>query len=315
MFIIGLRVFDWTFINKPLRRYESSKQDQDTPIERRLSASTVIPDAFDLLTNQRGIGWSWTQNPFPRKNTQSPSIALLFSKTLLKLTVFDASGYIIQWACPAVNSPKGGSIFDPSLTFVPRITLAAFCCICGGVWTYAMVDSLYHIFTLIGRIVLRQPASAWPRFFHRPWMSTSIQEFWSFRWHQMFRHIFIAFGARPGGALFGKPGAFMGAFAVSAILHHIGLWGTENGMEFVTVGGFYLLMGVGTVIEEGFKSVTGLQVRGWLGWSWTMLWTILCGMFMIDGLARHAAFAAEYFPDGFRPGRVVVDAIIALSSK
>ena len=107
----------------------------------------------------------------------------------------------------------------------------------------------------------------------------------------------------------------MGAFAVSAILHHIGLWGAGDGTEFVTVGGFFLLMGVGTVIEEGFKSVTGLQVRGWLGWSWTTLWTTLCGMFIIDGWARHGAFGAEYFPDGFRPGRVVVDAIIALSSK
>jgi hypothetical protein len=239
----------------------------------------------------------------------------ILAKTLLKLTVFDASQYIIQLACPAVNNPKGGGIFDPSLTFVPRAALAAFCGICGGVWTYAMVDSTYHIYTLIGRIVFRQPASAWPRLFHRPWTSTSIQEFWSFRWHQILRHLFIMFGARPGGALYGKPGALMGAFAVSAILHHIGFWGAGKGTEFVTGGGFFLLMGVGTIIEWGFKRVTGLQVRGWLGWSWTMLWTTLFGTFMFDGWARHGAFAIEYFPDGFRPGKVVVDAIVALSSK
>jgi hypothetical protein len=40
----------------------------------------------------------------------------------------------------------------------------------------------------------------------RPWMATSITDFWSFRWHQFFRNTFVAFGARPGGALFGKAG-------------------------------------------------------------------------------------------------------------
>jgi len=292
-----------------------SKRHQDTPIERRLSASTVFLDAFDLLANQRGIGWSWSQDPFPRENTPPPSIALVFAKTLLKLTVFDAFRYIIQRACPVVDNPRGGSIFDPSLTFVPRTASAAFCGICGGVWTYALVDSIYHILTLIGRTVFCQPASAWPRLFHRPWMSTSVQEFWSLRWHQLLRHNFIVFGARPGGALFGKPGAFMGAFAVSAVLHHVGLWGIGNGTEFVTAGGFFLLMGVGAVIEEGFKRVTGLRVGGWIGWSWTMTWTTLCGTFMIDGWARHGAFATQLFPNGLRPGKVVVDTILAMSNK
>ena len=315
LFATGLRVFEWTFVKRPLRRYESSKRDQDAPIERRLSASTVFFDAFDLLANPRGIGWSWSQNPFPRENTLPPSIALLFAKTLLKMTVFDASQYIIQRACPVVDDPRGGSIFDPSLTFVPRTALAAFCGMCGGAWTYALVDSLYHISTLIGRTVLHQPASAWPRLFHRPWMSTSVQEFWSFRWHQIVRHLFIVFGARPGGALFGKPGAVMGAFAVSSILHHVGLWGTGNGTEFVTAGGFFLLMGVGAVIEEGFKRVTGLRVGGWIGWSWTMMWTILWGTFMIDGWARHGVFATQLLPNGIRPGKVVVDTIIAMSNK
>ncbi|KAH9030382.1 hypothetical protein EDB84DRAFT_211442 [Lactarius hengduanensis] len=40
---------------------------------------------------------------------------------------------------------------------------------------------------------------------HRPWLSTSLHEFWSYRWHQLFRHIFVTFGARPGGALLGQP--------------------------------------------------------------------------------------------------------------
>jgi len=310
-----LKAIEWTFAKQPLRKYESLKHHQDTPIERRLSVPTVFLDALDLLGNQRGIGWSWSKDPFPRESTAPPSIALLLAKTLFKLTLFDASQYLIQCVAPAANNPKGGSIFDPSLTLVPRTALAAFCGTCGGLWAYTLVESLSNVPASIGRILFRQPASMWPRLFHRPWMSTSLQEAWNFRWHQLYRQLFIVFGARPGGTLFGKPGSVMGAFAVSAILHHIGMWGMGNGSEFVTAGGFFLLMGIGVVLEGVFSRVTGLRVRGWIGWSWTMLWVALWGTLMIDGWARHGVFATEFFPFEFRPGKVVVDAIIALTKK
>ena len=315
MFGIALRTIEWTFIKRPLRRYDPPKPNQDALIERRLSASTIFLDALDLLGNQRGIGWSWSQNPFPRDSTPPPSIAHLLVKTLFKLTLFDASHHIVLCLCPGVNNPKGGSIFDPSLSLVPRAALAALCGICGGVYTYSTIGYSYHIVTLVGRIVCRQPAFMWPRLFHQPWMSTSIQEFWSFHWHQLYRQLFVVYGARPGGALFGRPGALMGGFAVSAVIHHIGLWGVGRGTEFATAGGFFLLMGVGAVMEDSFTRATGLRVGGRIGWLWTMVWTVLWGTFMIDGWARHGAFATQVLPDGFRPGRVIVDAIIALSSK
>ena len=315
VFSTALKAIEWTFTKKPLRRYDPPERNQDAPIERRLSASTIILDSFELLCNQRGYGWSWSQDPFPRESTPLPSKSLLLVKTLVKLTLFDASQYIIQRFSPATNNPKGGSIFDPNLTPVPRFALAAFCGIWGGIWTYAMVDSLYHVLATIARIVFRQPASMWPRLFHWPWMSTSIHELWSYRWHQLYRHLFIVFGSRPGGSLFGKPGAFMGAFIMSAVLHHIGVWGIGNGTEFLTTGGFFLLMGAGAVAEIAFAKATGSRVRGWMGWLWTMLWFALCGTFMIDGWARRGLFAAEILPSGFRPGKVVVEAIIALTNK
>jgi len=314
MLSIALRSFEWTFIKKPLRRYEPPKRGQDALVERPTSLPSILSDAVDLLINVRGIGWSWSSKPFPRDSTPPPSITIVLSKMLLKLTVFDASHYAIQYLRPPVNVPNGGSIFDPSLPFVPRAVLAAFCSVCGGLSTYAMIESTYHCATLVGRIVFRQPASAWPRLFHRPWLSTSLEEFWGVRWHQLGRHLFVVFGARPVGALFGRPGAVMGAFAVSAVIHYIVVWGFGNGSEFVTVGGFFLLMGVGAVMEGAFMRATGLRVRGWFGWLWTMSWTILWGTFMFDASARRGIMASEFILVGPRPGKMVVDAIIALSS-
>jgi hypothetical protein len=237
-------------------------------------------------------------------------------KAFFTLTLFDASSYIVLFFCPGTNNPKGGSTFDPSLAPVPRAALAALCSICGGLYSYTTTESVYHIGTLVGRIVFRQPAFMWPRVFHQPWiMSTSLQDFWGFRWHQLYRQTYVVYGARPGGALFGKPGAVMGAFAVSAVMHHVALWGLGNGSEFITAGGFFLLMGVGVIMEGAFTRATGLRVGGWFGWLWTAAWMILWGTFLIDGLARHGLFAAQSLPDGFRPGKAVIDVIVAVSSK
>jgi len=312
---ISFRSLEWIFIKEPLRRYESPKRDQGVERLEPLSPSKVLADAFDLLPNVRGLGWSWSSNAFPHESTPPTSIARLAAKTLLKFTLLDTTQYILQRVCPSIDNPGGGSIFDPNLSFLPRTALATFLAICGGMWAYAWVDSIYHTLSLVGRIVLRQPASQWPPAFHRPWLSTSIHEFWSFRWHQFLRHLFVTFGARPGGMLFGKPGAFVGGFAVSAFVHHVGIWGIGSGSELITTGGFFLLMGVGAVMEIVFKQVTGMRVQGWAGWMWTMSWTILWGAFMMDGWAKHGVLATVTLPNRLRTGKMVVDTIIGLSSR
>jgi len=317
MIFMALRALEWTFMMKPIRKYEV-KEDQDAPVERELTVPNVLLDAFDLFCNQRGIRWSWSHKPFPAaKTTTAPqlSIAGVLATMLLKFTALDTAQYIMQRVSPAINQPGGGSIFNPSLPLLPRVGGAALSGICGGVWTYSIVDSLYHIATLIGRVLFRQPASEWPRLSHRPWLATSVREFWSFRWHQFFRHFFVVFGARPGGALFGLPGAVMGAFTMSALIHHLGLWGVGYGTEFSTAGGFFLLMGVGVIIEGAFERATGSPVRGWWGWLWAMSWVLVWGMFMLDGWARHGILASDFFPDRLRPGKFLVDSVISLFSR
>ena len=180
---------------------------------------------------------------------------------------------------------------------------------------FVTVDVAYHTSTLVGRIFFRQSAWQWPPVFDRPWTSTSITDFWGFRWHQLFRHVFVAFGSQPGWALLGRPGALMGAFAVSGVLHDLAVWGLGRGTEFSTVGGFFLLMGVGAALERGFKQVTGRRVGGIWGWAWTMVWTICWGTLMIDAWARRGMVAADLFPYGLRPGKMLIDAIISLSRR
>lgn len=287
------------------------QDDDPKALDKHFSISSVSLDAFDLFFNLRGLGWSWSPKSSPRRSTTPEStIPSVVATLLLNITVYDTAHYLMQRTFPTIDNPtSGGTFFNPNLSFFPRIAMAAFAGICGGVWAYSLVETLYRIATLVGRVLFRQPASDWPPVSDCPWLSTSIIEFWSIHWHQLFRHVFITFGTRPGGALLGRPGAIMGAFAVSAALHHLGMWGLGNGPEFSTVGGFFLQMGIGANIEIVFEKVTGMRVRGFAGWLWTMSWTLLWGTLMLDGLARHGMLAT-FVPDRLRPGKALVDAII-----
>jgi len=321
MFVVGLfdtalRSVSWTFARKPLRRYNPPVEGQQVAlIERPLSIPNVLLDALDLICNLRGIGWSWSYKPFPSMSTRSTSIPVIISKLLFKLVVFDASRYLVQYFRPTVDVPAGDTLFDPTLSMIPRCAWAAFYTLFEGVVVFVTVDVAYHMSTLVGRILLRQPAWQWPPLFDRPWTSTSITDCWGFRWHQLFRHVFVVFGSQPGRALLGRPGALMGAFAVSGVLHDLGMWGLGGGTEFSTVGGFFLLMGIGAALEHGFKQVTGRRVGGIWGWAWTMVWTICWGTMMIDAWARRGMIATDFFPYGLRPGKLLVDATISLSRR
>ncbi|KAH9958220.1 hypothetical protein BC827DRAFT_1136615 [Russula dissimulans] len=313
MFAIALKSLQWALARKRLRRYERPAEWQHAPVERELSIPNVLLGGFDLLCNQRGIGWSWSRNPFPPTGTRTTTIPSILFKMLFKLVVFDISHYLMQYTRPTLDTPAGDTLFDPTLSIIPRFALATFFTLCAGVVVYTTVDVMYHLATLVGRLVLRQPAWQWPPLSNRPWTATSITDFWSFRWHQFFRHTFIVFGARPGGAMLGRPGALFGAFAVSAVVHDFGIWGLGRGSEFRTAGGFFILMGVGAALEHGFKGLTGRRVCGLWGWAWTMAWTLGWGTLMVDAWARRGLIACDFFPDGLRPGKRLVDAVISFT--
>jgi Membrane bound O-acyl transferase family len=310
---LTLRSLEWAFAKKPLQRYGPLPNGPNATVERRLSIPNVLLDAFDLVFNHRGIGWSWSPKPSPRASDPYSSIAGVLARLLVKLVVCDTAHYLMQYIRPSLNVPTGDTFFDPTLSPIPRYALAAFFGACGAVVVYTVFDAYYHFATLIGRVLLRQPDWAWPPLSDRPWMSTSIVEFWSFRWHQFLRQVFVVYGARPGGALLGKPGACIGAFVVSGVLHDFGIWGLGRGIESCTTGGFFFLMGVGVALEYGFKRLTGRRVGGFWGWVWTMLWTLCWGTLMIDGWARRGIVANDFFPDRYRPGKRLVDAVITLS--
>ena len=70
------------------------------------------------------------------------------------LILLDVSIYLVRHIRSFVNDPAGDTIFDPALGLLPRRAVATF----GGVVVYTNVDMLYHVTTLVRRVVLRQSA-------------------------------------------------------------------------------------------------------------------------------------------------------------
>ncbi len=80
-------------------------------------------------------------------------------------------------------------------------------------------------------------------------------------------------GGRPLYALgFGRVGAVLGVFTASGTIHILGNWGLGHEAEFWAVGGYFVVQGVGVVLEGVWKKVFGHQVGGALGWMWTVAW-------------------------------------------
>lgn len=293
-----LRVIEWTFASKPYRRLRLgvNLSEPSSPSVRQL-----FEDAVDLAGNQRGIGWSWSRDPFPKVPPRS--VADLILSLLLKLSITGVAVYSIHFTCPSID-PKGGtSIFDPSLPPLTHYIYAFWTTLMTGLFSYAAMDSAYLFGTVTSCLLFGKPASQWPPFSDRPYLSTSLAEFWGKRWHQSLRRTVVTLGSTPVRRIFGKPGAVMGAFVLSGLIHDWGLYGlgrradsSEPAFEVISpVGMFFVMMGVGVVLEGVWEEWLGRgKVGGWMGWVWTMAWTIWWGMGAVDEWARSGLSVAPF---------------------
>jgi Membrane bound O-acyl transferase family len=174
-----------------------------------------------------------------------------------------------------LNDPTGHTLFDPRPKPNPALCQGGPFWAPAAPWSYIppLTYSIVPLATLTSGLFLHQPDLAWPPLSDRPWTSMSIIEYWSFRWHQFFRCMFVVYGARPGGALLVKPGACIGAFSLPGVLDDVVLWGLGRGKGLRTTTGFFMLTAVGGTLELAFERLTGRRVGEFCGWVWTM-----CGL-------------------------------------
>jgi hypothetical protein len=116
---------------------------------------------------------------------------------------------------------------------------------------FSSMEFICALLTLLAFAVsgLRRPG-LWPPLSDGPWRAAGLGDFWR-RWHQLFRPLFVAFGARPGYALGGRTGALLGAFGASAGLHSVCLLGIGRGSD-ARAGLSPVVQSVGVLAEKAW---------------------------------------------------------------
>lgn len=323
MFLIAMRSTTWMFVQRPYTRLPIFKSgnspiggrngDAPTPTEHAVAITSAMWNALDLTVNLRGIGW----NGFPSKHTPTPNSQvesrLIFALlSLRRLTVF---GLMLDILCRCVHSlgsdtlgtPKGGTIFDLSLTPAERYTKSFIITLLCGPIAYVTIEGTYQLLVVLSTVLFQQHPSQWPPLFDSPWRSTSLTSFWGRRWHQTFRECFVAVGGQPLKRYLGRAGFVLGAFALSGILHEIGIQGMGRGADTLPGVVFFVMHGVGVVMEHAWKQATGRRVGGITGWLWTSSWLVLWGHVIVDAWARRGLLGAKFFPSAYRPTTLFLD--------
>jgi len=313
MTTLCMRVCIWTFQQQPLERRKSSDKTKQGPE----SIGQVLLDALDLAVNLRGIGWTWSRGlrlPAENRNVKSTSTFLgqTLALFLTHIVAFDFVHYAIQSFGPTTfATAQGGTVFDASLNPFLRHARSFLITWLGGFVICFAINTLYLLLTLISVGLFGQSPSDWPPVYDKPWTSTSLNEYWTIRWHQLFRDCFISFGGKPIAFLTGRVGGVIGAFAASGLLHDFGLWGMGRGSDFQNVGGFFLMMGVGVILEHSWKAATGERVGGFFGFVWTMAWVLGWGQMLVEAWALRGLIGSLFIPDPWRPSTLLFGPLVS----
>ncbi|KAK0498868.1 hypothetical protein EDD18DRAFT_53665 [Armillaria luteobubalina] len=285
---LGMRVIAWTFSVTAPKRLDSRK-----------------PSAVQLCFAGRYHEWNWSSGlhvPAEWRPTKSRTMFVLatLASQVLHTVIFDFLHFHIQSLSPdTFGSTTGGTILPASGVPSLRSTYITFlsCSV-----LYSSIQSAHDACAVFCILFFHQDPTQWPPLFDQPWRSTSLCRFWAKGWHQIFRHEFISLGGRPMYALgLGRTGAVLGVFTASSVLHLMSHWGLGRGSEWWTIGGYFIIQGVGVVLEGIWKKLTGRRVGGVLGWIWTAAWVVGWCNFMMDAWARAGLMGSVFFPNGVRP--------------
>jgi len=289
---------------EPFRRQSPSNKHSKLDSE---SVRTAFWNAGDLMLNARGIGWNWPRGlvvPKPTFETDSRIAFVLLSAARLALHAlgFDACTQMIRVLSPdTFGSLNGGSLFDHTLPPLLELLRSLFVTLL-TVWAaYFVLQSSYQSWAIVCIVLFQQHPSQWPPLFDSPWLSTSLSDFWGRRWHQMIRDLALNLGSQPFNCLFGRLGGLLGAFLISGIIHDIQVRSYRRGGNSVVIIGFFVMSGVGVVLERVWTKTTGRRVGGAWGWTWTFGWLALWGVWIVDEWAKMGLFGLWRLPGEVEP--------------
>jgi uncharacterized membrane protein len=288
--------------HKPYRRL---RQPQSSQTRIR----TLLSDSIDLWCSFHGLNWEWSAGspaPLPSSSLSFRSRILLLGNFFIQVIMFDFLHYYMQTLDPqGFGSKTGVTIFNMDHTPLRRYTdpITLWRSILAGFSIYLLVEIPCSLPRVLAISIFNCPVEEWPPISNEPWKATSLIEFWGKRWQQLLRFCFTELGYKPFAWISGgnRSVGLLGAFFVSGVCHYLVMWAQYPDASFVHMVGFFVMMGVGVVLEYAWRKLTGKKVEGHIGRLWLLVWVIGWGQFAVDVCSQTGMLSSEIFGKNVRP--------------
>lgn len=272
---------------------------------------TLWPLELDLLVNVRASGWEHGIKdgvpalPVPTytRRQRRDWILKALAPIPLYFVLYDVVFCLIE--DPRFNihadSRVGGSIWDSSKGSFGKAGPYLVCVAFGS--SFVCIQYMMHaILACIFVGLLDDLPSRWdPPIVSLPWLSTSVTEFWSQRWHQILRVTFMTVGFWPirdalrpvAGRRIANMMAICGTFLVSGLLHELGRAAMTPGFGLTNVTLFFTSQPVAIFGEQLFEYCTRRRVRGFWGWLWTASWILGTAPLLLEVRTKSARYMVD----------------------
>ncbi|KAJ9478749.1 MBOAT_2 domain-containing protein [Pseudozyma hubeiensis] len=287
---------------------------------------TYCPLELDLLSNIRALGWEHGIKddapalPAPTYTSRQRWDWILKRAAAIPLYYLVYDVFVVLNQEPRFNpnadSRIGGSIWASTESSF-GVAGPYLNCIAFGA---SFVCTQYMMHTMLASIfvgVFHDLPSRWdPPLVRYPWLSTSVADFWSRRWHQTLRVTFMTVGYWPvRAALIGVAGrriaimaAICGVFLVSGVFHDLATSATIPGFGITKITLFFAIQPIAMFGENMFEQWTGRKVQGFWGWLWAATWILGAAPILIEAFSMSGMLASMQ-PGGItrRPVRFLLD--------
>lgn len=187
----------------------------------------------------------------------------------------------------------------------------------GSIFVYLSIQGSCAFISAISALFVPSTQASWgdlPYIF--PLKADSVRALWSTHWHDLFRIMFLDLAFKPTASLARRLGlprkaqkalGVLAVFTLSGLMHEAGIegmsWGHADqgwgagveGWSYATTK-FFVLQGVGVILEDVLQETTGMKVQGWAGRIWAFTWVMGTGWPMIDVSVTCSALDPLSFP-------------------
>ncbi|TIC24676.1 hypothetical protein E3Q11_03588 [Wallemia mellicola] len=284
-----MKSIDLGFTPRSRVRYIGTRKERMKESEGDIHKDLGWSAFFELLTNLRGVGWEWgyTLDKLPEVYYHNFCIKSIID-ALKHLFISAISVGILTHAMDNNDSLAIGFGFRQTAStqfasdVVQTIALAA------AAWSglslgYRLIA--LTVFSVKKLTRSRFDVERWPCLLQDPLQMTSIHDFWSNKWHALFKRQFVVCGYKPILFICKRLGikgdlasllGMQGAFFVSGLLHEYGIRNALNDVKhpnYYPSMLFFQLSAVAIGFELLFERLTKRKISGISGrvWAWTFL--------------------------------------------